>query len=371
MDETKITIIGAGIIGLAIAAELSKNFSDIFVIEKNDNFGQETSSRNSEIIHAGIYYPKNSLKFKLCREGSAYLYETCKMASIPCKQIGKIIIATEKAELSPLEKLFKNGKTNGLEELQLLDGNDMKKIEPGTNAIAGIYSPRTGIVDSHALMKYFVTMSKNNGVEIVYQSEVNFLSKETEKFVVGLERDEYLFKSKIVINCAGLFSDKIASFIGLDPDKLGYRIHFCKGDYFCYTKASPVSLLVYPLPDEFCTGLGIHATLDMGSRLRFGPDDEYVPEIDYKVDHNKADKFYKAAQKIIPNLEKDSIVADMSGIRPKIQGPNESFRDFIIKNESESDLNGFINLIGIESPGLTSCIAIARMVSDMVTNILN
>lgn len=371
MDEVKITIIGAGIIGLAIAAELSKKSSDIFVIEKNDGFGQEISSRNSEIIHAGIYYPKNSLKFKLCREGSAYLYETCTSASIPCKQIGKIIIATEADELGPLEKLFKNGKSNGLAELQLLDKNDIKKIEPKTNAIAGIYSPRTGIVDSHSLMKHFVTLAKINGVEIVYQSEVNYLTKENEKFVVGLKQDEYLFKSKIVINCAGLFSDKIASLIGLDPDKLGYRIHFCKGDYFCYTKASPVSLLVYPLPDEFCTGLGIHATLDMGSRLRFGPDDEYVSEINYKVDNNKADKFYKAAQKIIPNLEKDFIIPDMSGIRPKIQGPNESFKDFIIKNESDSDLNGFINLVGIESPGLTACIAIARTVSDMVTNILN
>ncbi|MGA1840615.1 MAG: NAD(P)/FAD-dependent oxidoreductase [bacterium] len=371
MDEVRITIIGAGVIGLSIAAELSKKFSDIFIIEKNDNFGQETSSRNSEIIHAGIYYPNDSLKFKLCREGSAYLYETCKKASIPCKQIGKIIIATEEAELSPLEKLFKKGKSNGLDELKLLDKNDIKKIEPGTNAIAGIYSPRTGIIDSHTLMKHFVTMAKSNGVEIVYQSEVNFLSKENGKFLIGLKQDEYLFKSKIVINCAGLFSDKIASLIGLDPDKLGYRIHFCKGDYFCYTKASPVSLLVYPLPDEFCTGLGIHATLDMGSRLRFGPDDEYVSEIDYKVDHNKADKFYKAAQKIVPGLERDSIVPDMSGIRPKIQGPNESFKDFIIKNESERDLNGFINLIGIESPGLTACMAIARMVSDMAATILN
>ena len=370
MDEIKITIIGAGVIGLGIAAELSKRFSDIFVIEKNDNFGQETSSRNSEIIHAGIYYPKDSLKFKLCRKGLHHLYETCEKASIPCKRIGKIIIATEKPELDHLEMLFQNGISNGLTELQLLDKYDIQKIEPHTNAIAGIYSPQTGIIDSHALMKHLVTEAKMRGVEIIYQSEVDFLTKEKEKFVVGLKQDNYRFMSSIVINCAGLYSDRIASLMGLDIDQLGYRIHYCKGDYFAYAKSSPVSILVYPLPDACCVGLGIHATLDLGSRLRFGPDDEYVREIHYRVDPEKAEKFYQSAQKIIPDLEREAIVPDMSGIRPKIQGPGDPFRDFIIKNEVEHDLNGFINLIGIESPGLTASVAIAKMVSDMVAGIL-
>ena len=159
--------------------------------------------------------------------------------------------------------------------------------------------------------------------------------------------------------------------IGLDIDKLGYRLHFCKGDYFAYTKTSPVSMLVYPLPDECCVGLGIHATLDMGSRLRFGPDDEYVEEISYIVDPNKKESFRAAAQRIIPDLDQEAIIPDMSGIRPKIQGPKDKFKDFIIKNESDHDLNGLINLIGIESPGLTSCMSIAGMVSDLVTDILN
>ena len=370
MDEVKITIIGAGVIGLAIGAELSKNFTDIFIIEKNESFGQETSSRNSEIIHAGIYYPQDSLKFKLCREGLQYLYETCEKASIPHKSVGKMIIATEQSELDHLERLFQNGISNGLAELELLDQNEIRKIEPNTNAIAGIYSPRTGIIDSHALMKYFVTKAKIRGVEIIYQSEVDLLTKEKEKFVLGLKEDNYRFMSEIVINCAGLYSDKIASLPGLDIDQMGYRIHYCKGDYFAYAKSSPVSILIYPLPDAFCVGLGIHATLDLGSRLRFGPDDEYVQDIHYQVDPKKGEKFYQAAQKIIPNLDREAIVPDMSGIRPKLQGQGDPFRDFIIKNEKDQDLNGFINLIGIESPGLTASIAISRMVSDMVSDIL-
>lgn len=371
MDEIKITIIGAGIIGLAIAAELSEKYNEIFVIERNDSFGQEISSRNSEIIHSGIYYPIDSLKFKLCREGANYLYETCEQSSVPFKRIGKIIIATEKSEIDHLERLFQNGLSNGLTELKLLDGQEIKKIEPNTNAIAGIFSPETGIIDSHALMKHFATKAKGRGAEIVYQSEVDFLAKEKGRFIIGLKQDAYRFISEIVINSAGLHSDMIASLIGMDIDKLGYRLHFCKGDYFAYTKQSPVSVLIYPLPDECFVGLGIHATLDMGLRLRFGPDNEYIDEINYKVDPKKKERFRIAAQKIIPNLDQESIIPDMSGIRPKIQGPEDTFKDFIIKNEFDLDLNGLINLIGIESPGLTSCIAIARMVSDLVADILH
>jgi len=366
MDETAITIIGAGVIGLAIAAELSKAYDDIFVIEKNDGFGQETSSRNSEVIHAGIYYPGDSLKFRLCREGLHHLYETCEAASIPYKRLGKIIIATDDFELGHLEHLFQNGASNGLMELRLLDRRGIRQLEPNTNAIAGIHSPFTGIIDSHALMKHLFHVAQDGGTAIVYGSKVNFVTKEGEHFIVGIQQDNYCFKSRVVINAAGLWSDSIASLPGLDIDACGYRLHFCKGDYFAYSKPSPVSMLVYPLPDEYCTGLGIHATLDLGSRLRFGPDDEYVNTIDYRVDPSKREGFYRAATRIIPCLEREAIVPDMAGIRPKIQGPGDTFRDFVIRSESEHGLDGFINLIGIESPGLTACLSIARMVTSMV-----
>ena len=372
MDKIQITIIGAGVIGLAIASGLSKKYKDnIIVIEKNDNFGQETSSRNSEIIHAGIYYPKGSLKQKLCLEGINYLYKLCKKESIPHKQLGKIIIATRSSELPRLENLFKKATSNGVTKLRLLSKREVNKLEPNTNAIAGIHSPRTGIIDSHSLMEYFNRKAKASGVEIVYRSEVNFLEKNDSGFVVGLKQDEYRFFSQIIINCTGLFSDKIAALVGLNINKLGYRLHLCKGDYFSYTKPSPINMLVYPLPDEDEISLGVHATLDMGSRLRFGPDAEYVNKIDYKVRANKKEFFYQAANKIIPNLDKESIIPDMSGIRPKLQGPHDAVKDFIIKEESDLGMDGFINLIGIESPGLTACMAIAEKVSQMVSAILS
>ena len=371
MDTVEITIIGAGVIGLAVAACLSKKYRDnVIVLEKNDKFGQETSSRNSEVIHAGIYYPTDSLKQKLCIEGINSLYKLCKKESIPHKQLGKIIIATRPSELTELEELFKRATSNGVVKLKLLNQREIDKLEPHTKAIAGIYSPRTGIIDSHSLMEYFIRKAKSSGVEIVYRSEVNFLSKEKRGFVVGLRQDEYRFSSQVVINCAGLFSDKIAALAGLNINKLGYQLHFCKGDYFSYAKPAPVNMLVYPLPRKDAVSLGIHATLDMGSRLRFGPDAGYVDEIDYQVNDSKRQLFYQAAQKIIPNLEKEAIIPDMSGIRPKLQGPYDAVKDFIIKEESDSGLKGFINLIGIESPGLTSCIAIAEKVSHIVSEIL-
>ncbi|MGA1824225.1 MAG: NAD(P)/FAD-dependent oxidoreductase [bacterium] len=372
MDKIRITIIGAGIIGLSIAAELSQKYEDILVLEKNDNFGQETSSRNSEVIHAGIYYPTGSLKHTLCIKGSDYLYELCKKESIPYKCLGKIIIATEDSELGNLEALFKRATVNGVIGLELLDQRWIRKLEAHTNAIAGIHSPRTGIVDSHSLMKYFVKKAKSGGVEIVYRSQVNVIRKMDRGFIIGVLDDNYQFMSDCVINSAGLFSDQVAALAGLDIERLGYKLHYCKGDYFAYAKPTPVRMLVYPLPGSHNVGLGVHATLDLGSRLRFGPDAEYSEnEINYTVNPDKAESFYNAASKIIPNLERAAIIPDMAGIRPKLQGPQDSFRDFIIKEESEEGVRGLINLIGIESPGLTACVAIAKMVAKMAEPILD
>ncbi|MFH0924993.1 MAG: NAD(P)/FAD-dependent oxidoreductase [bacterium] len=370
MDKVKITIIGAGVIGLAIAAELSKDYEDIFLLEKNESFGQETSSRNSEVIHAGIYYPKDSLKLKLCLEGANYLYSRAKKYSIPYKRLGKLIIATHDSELNSLEPLFHRASENGVNGLKILDRLDIQKFETSTNAIAGIYSPSTGIIDSHALMKHFIHQAESRGVEIVYKSEVNLLSKEKDNFVIGLKNDEYRFLSRVVINCAGLFSDKVAELSGINIDEKGYRIHFCKGNYFSYSKPSPLKMLVYPLPHENCVGLGVHATLDMGARLKFGPDIEYVDHIDYKVNTKRQNDFYLAAKKIIPNLEKEYVIPDMAGIRPKLQGPHDPVKDFIIREEADLGLEGLINLIGIESPGLTACGAIGKMVSRMVAKVL-
>ncbi|RJQ51839.1 MAG: NAD(P)/FAD-dependent oxidoreductase [Nitrospiraceae bacterium] len=369
MDEVKITIIGAGVAGLAIAAELSSKYDSIVALEKHNTFGQETSSRNSEVVHAGIYYQEGSLKARLCIEGAQRLYELCEINSIPHKRLGKLIVATDQSELPVIEELLKKGERNGARDLKLLSKNEIGKLEPHTNAVAALYSPDTGIIDSHSLMKHFHTVSESNGVLFAFNSEVEILEKEDDWFIVGVRQENYKLKSKVVINCAGLASDHIANMAGIDIEKNKYKLKYCKGSYFSYAEPSPVKMLVYPVPHDQLTGLGVHATLDMGGRLRFGPDTEYVDHIDYKVDINKKGMFYKGALKIIPGLHEDSFVPDMAGIRPKLQGPGEKTRDFIIAEESDKKLNGLINLIGIESPGLTAAPAIAKMVSGIVDNL--
>lgn len=370
MDEVKITIIGAGVIGLAIAAELSTQYDNLVILEKHDSFGQEISSRNSEIIHTGIYYPQGSLKAKLCVEGIDRLYEICVKNSIPHRKLGKLIVATDQSELELLDNLFKKGTTNRVKNLVIIDKNDVKKMEPNVNAIAAIYSQDTGIIDSHSLMKHFLNMAEDNGVLVAYGSEVMRIDKDSKGFIIGIKQEDYRFKTKILINCAGLSSDHIAGLAGIDIESYGYKLNFCKGSYFSYAKASPVRLLVYPVPHKELAGLGIHATLDIKDRLRFGPDIEYVKSINYHVDKNKKNLFYRSALKIISCLEEEAFIPDMAGIRPKLYGPGEKIEDFIITDETEKGLPNLINLIGIESPGLTASPAIAKMVSQIISKIL-
>jgi L-2-hydroxyglutarate oxidase LhgO len=355
MDEAAITIIGAGVVGLAIAAELSAKYRNVIVLEKHESYGRETSSRNSEVIHSGIYYPEGSLKAILCREGATRLYDLCGTFGIPHRKLGKVIIATAPEELAALEDLFRKGMANQVPDLVMLDGKDLRRLESHTNGIAAIYSPRTGIVDSHALMTHLYKVARDRGVIFAFNSELDWLSREKGYFVAGVKQERYRYRSRIVINA-----------VGLDVEKLGYRIRFCKGSYFCFQKPSPVKLLVYPIPHDELVGLGVHATLDMSMRLRFGPDVEYVDKIDYQVDTAKQELFFAGASKIIPGLDRDAFSPDMAGIRPKLQGPGEKTRDFVICEESEKGLPGLVNLIGIESPGLTASLAIAKKVAELV-----
>ncbi|MBI4710602.1 MAG: NAD(P)/FAD-dependent oxidoreductase [Nitrospirae bacterium] len=371
MEKVDITIIGAGVVGLAIAAELSQKFKNITVIEKHKTFGQETSSRNSEVIHSGIYYPEGSLKAALCVEGAEHLYEIYEQFSIPHKKTGKLIIASEQSEIKALEALLEKKKKNGVKDLVILQKNDVSKIEPNTLSLAALYSPNTGIIDSHSLMKFFSDSAADNGVLFAFNSEVNRIDKKNDGFVVWIKQEDYHFESNVVINCAGLYSDYIAGLSGIDIGENDYRLKFCKGSYFSYSKPSPVRMLIYPVPQEEIVGLGVHATLDLANRLRFGPDAEHVEVIDYKVDAGKKESFYKGASKIISGLDIDSFLPDMAGIRPKLQGPREKTRDFVIRDESGNGMPGFINLIGIESPGLTASPSIAKMVGGMITRLMN
>ena len=368
MEKIEITVIGAGVVGLTTGLELSKAHKDIFIIEKNSTFGQETSSRNSEVIHAGIYYPKDSLKAETCVEGRGLLYEFCAKNNIAHKKIGKLIVATQESELADLEALFKRGLENGVRDLKILSQAEIKALEPNIKAEAAIYSPSTGIIDSHSLMKELAVQFKAQGGQISYNTELIGMDRLKDGYELSVKDNsgEILkFFSRIVINSAGLNSDRVAAMIGLrSPD---YRLKYCKGDYFRVgnNKAKLINRLIYPVPRKKGAGLGMHATLDLGSGLRLGPDDEYVDEIDYKVDESKKKVFYEGAGKFLPFIKLEDITPDTSGIRPKLQGPNEDFRDFIIKDEIESGLPGLINLIGIESPGLTGCFSIARIVKKM------
>lgn len=370
MEKIEITVLGAGVIGLAAAAELSGAYKDVFVIEKNSSFGQETSSRNSEVIHAGIYYPKDSLKTRTCIEGRHLLYEFCAKNNIGHKKTGKFIVAIDNSEVRDLKNLFKQGLENGVRDLRLLSRGELKEIEPQVEAQAAIYSPSTGILNSHDLMKTLVLQLESNSGQIAYNTEAIGIDRSKEGFEVTVSdagKDTFKFSTRIFINAAGLNSDKIAGMAGLARDE--YKLKYCKGDYFraAQSRAKCINRLVYPVPKKDRAGLGIHATLDLAGSLRFGPDDEYVDKIDYNINASKAEIFYESIRKFLPFIKLEDLAPDMAGIRPKLQGPGEGFRDFIIKSESGNGLAGLINLIGIESPGLTGSLAIARMVKDMVS----
>jgi len=373
MEKTNITIVGAGVVGLAVASELSKFYEDIFVIEKNLSFGEETSSRNSEVIHAGIYYPKDSLKTKTCIEGRQLLYEFCARNNITHKKIGKLIVAIDTNEVKDLENLFKQGLENGVTDLKLLSRAEVRKLEPNVECEAAIYSPSTGILDTHSFMKTLASQLESRNGTIAYNTELIGIDKTKDGFEITVEdKREGIFKfyTRIFINCAGLDSDRVVQMVGLVKDE--YKLKYCKGDYFrvCPSKAKFINQLIYPVPKEDRAGLGIHATLDLAGGLRLGPDDEYIDKIDYNVDASKAKIFYESIHKFLPFIQPQDISPDIAGIRPKLQGPQENFRDFIIKDEVENGLSGFINLIGIESPGLTSSLCIAKMVNKMIKEVL-
>ena len=369
MEEVEITIIGAGVVGLAIAAEVAKD-RNVYVLEKNETFGQETSSRTSEVIHAGIYYPPGSLKAKLSVEGNAMLYELCEGYGIGYQKLGKLIVATEDGEIKELERLLENSKRNGI-SLVFLSRQEVKELEPEVNALAALLSPSTGIVDSYALMKYFIGKAKDNNATIVYRARVVGIEKLADKYKVTIEdpAGSFSFMTRILINSAGLNSDQIAKLAGIDIVKAGYKLHYCKGEYFS-TSQKLTKRLIYPVPKPDEGGLGIHVTPDLEGRIRLGPNAYYVDGIDYKVDGTHKQEFYNSVRNSFPAVEYDNLEPDFAGIRPKLQGQGEEFRDFVIRHENDKGLEGLINLIGIESPGLTASPAIAKYVRTMVDEIL-
>jgi L-2-hydroxyglutarate oxidase LhgO len=371
--DAEITIIGAGVIGLAIAEELSRKSSDVFVIEKHLTFGQETSSRNSEVIHAGIYYPEGSLKSRLCMEGKALLYDYCRKHDIPFNNCGKLIVATSEEETFVIEDIVRSATVNGLKDLRIIDHDEIAVLVPDIYALKAIWSPSTGIIDTHSLMKQFETNTLNNGGQIVYGSEVIHIQRISggyEVTLIGVDDKEYSFSTRVLINSAGLTADKISEMAGIFDENL--RIWFCKGEYFRLKppKNRLIKRLIYPVPHQNMEGIGIHVTIDLGGGVKLGPDVTYLESniYDYHVDPAKQYSFFWSAKKFLPFIEPGDIVPEMAGIRPKIQKPGDPQRDFYIAEESQKGFPGFINLIGMESPGLTSSIAIAKYVDSLLNN---
>jgi L-2-hydroxyglutarate oxidase LhgO len=371
--DADISIIGGGAVGLAIAEKVSEGHNNVFVIEKHLSFGQETSSRNSEVIHAGIYYTKGSLKARLCVEGKWLLYDYCEKYNIPYNNCGKLIVATTKEEIAIIEGIWQNAIKNGVNDILFLNREQIFELQPDIFALKALFSPSTGIVDSHSLMKQYETNTINNGGQVVYGSEVTGISKINKGYRITLfdsDKRDYSFTTRILINSAGLTSDKVSEMVGLTDDNL--KILFCKGEYFRINppKNRLIKRLIYPVPHQNMEGIGIHVTMDMGGGVKLGPDVKYLESniYDYKLTASKQEAFFKSAKKFLPFLEYDDLAPEMAGIRPKIQKPGEPLRDFYIMEETKRGYPGFINLIGIESPGLTSSISIAKYVNDLISN---
>jgi len=369
MADTQITIIGAGVVGLAIAARLSSRVRNIIVLEKNTDYGMETSSRNSEVIHAGIYYPPGSLKALLCIEGRDELYSICKAHDIPHHQITKIITASEEADLPNLNAIYENGCQNGV-KLKMLTPAEALAMEPNIRTVGAIHSPLTGIISAHALMDRFHWEAQNGGVTVHRRAEVVAIEPKGNEYTITIREGDTNTRltSEQVINAAGLQSDTIAEMVGLDVDAEDMRLQYAKGSYFSVapSKSKIVSRLVYPVPRN--EGLGVHALIDWGGRLKFGPDLEFInrSNISYEVAEEKRKAFGEAIRRIVPAITDSDIEPDMSGIRPKLQHKGGPTRDFVIRHEKGRGLEGFVNLIGIDSPGLTASPAIARYVEKLL-----
>jgi len=374
MYGADITIIGAGVVGLAIAAQVASKDREVYVLEKNETFGLEISSRQSGVIHSGIYYPESSLKAKMCVAGNRTLYELCERYDIGHRRVGKLIVATSDEEAGELQTLLERGRRNGTEGLRILSKREIKELEPNIEGVAAILSPSTGIIDSHGLMKYFIAKAKDEGGQIVYQTKVVGIEKIADGYKVTIQDStgESSFTTKILINCAGLHSDKVAGLAGIDIAKAGYKLHYCKGEYFSIksSRSTLVKRLIYPVPPPKITGVGIHITFDLEGRMRLGPSIQYVGSIDYAVDNQHKQLFYDSVRRFLPFIEYDDLEPEMAGIRPKLQEPGGDVKDFVIRDESDKGLPRFINLIGIESPGLMASPAIANYVWGLIKRYL-
>ncbi|XP_039055816.1 L-2-hydroxyglutarate dehydrogenase, mitochondrial isoform X2 [Hibiscus syriacus] len=393
-ENAECVVIGAGVVGLAVARELSLKGKEVLVLDSAPTFGTATSSRNSEVIHAGIYYPPDSLKARFCVRGRNLLYQYCSQRGIPHDQIGKLIVATGASEIPKLSELFNRGIRNGVEDLRMLDASEAIKMEPELHCVKALLSPASGIVDSHSLMLSLVGEAETNGATFSYNTAVIGGHLEGNQMALHVYeiktlanwdgeiplQPDLLLIPKFVVNSSGLSAPALAKrFQGLNTATIPPAC-YARGSYFTLSNSDssrrpPFKHLIYPIPEE--GGLGVHVTLDLDGQIKFGPDVEWihhhVPDttkflnrFDYSVNAERVARFYPEIRKYYPNLKDGSLLTGYSGIRPKLHGPGQSATDFVIQGEDIHGVGGLVNLYGIESPGLTSSMAIAEYVAAML-----
>ena len=358
-------IIGAGAIGLACAARLAAPGRSLLVCEREGLIGSHASSRNSEVMHAGIYYAPGSLKAELCIEGRQRLLAWCERYQVAQHPVGKLLVAIEPAEQLRLEQLLSNAQACGVNSLQPLDALQMSALEPALQASAGLLSPDSGIIDSHAFLQSLLACAERNGAQLVLHTGIQHMQRSAHGWLVEGHSlgERFALEAASVINAGGLFAQQLAGHTeGLRPELIP-QLHLCQGRYFSYSGRSPFSRLIYPMPEANNAGLGIHATLDLAGQLRFGPDVRYLQQLDYAMDDSQRESFAAAIRRYFPALEAQRLQPAYSGVRAKLSGPREPPADFVIQSSNTHGLPGLINLFGIESPGLTASLAIAERVA--------
>ena len=364
-EPVDAVVIGAGVVGLAVARALALAGREVVVLEREDAIGTGTSSRNSEVIHAGIYYPPGSLKARLCVAGRLALYAYLAEHGVAHRRCGKLIVATDEAQIAGLEKLKAQASANGVGDLRMLAAREARALEPRLSCVAALESPSTGIVDSHGFMLALRGDAESRGAAIAFRSPLvagRVAASGVELEVGGAEPMRLL--ARTVVNCAGLYAQEVARSIEGFPAERIPPSYYCKGNYFSLSGRSPFARLVYPAPES--AGLGVHLTLDLAGQARFGPDVEWIERIDYDVDPERGRVFYEAIRRYWPELKDGSLQPAYCGIRPKIQAQGEPSRDFLVEGPEEHGVAGLVNLYGIESPGLTASLAIGEHVLGLL-----
>ena len=366
VERVECVVAGAGVVGLAVGRALALSGREVWVLDGAEGIGTGVSSRNSEVIHAGIYYPAGSLKARFCVEGKRMLYDYCAERGVAHRRLGKLIVAADEAEAPVLQTIRAKAAANGVADLELLSGEAARGMEPALRAAGALLSPSTGIVDSHSLMLAFQGDIENAGGAVVAHARVaGGRVRPGGGVLLHLGGAEAMdLECEVMVNAVGLHAPDLARSIRGVPEASVPRAYYCKGSYYSLMGRAPFSRLIYPVPEK--AGLGVHLTIDLGGQARFGPDVEWVEREDYDVDIRRADGFYAAIRRYWPGLKDGQLAPGYAGIRPKISGPLDPAADFVVSGPEDHGVAGLVNLFGIESPGLTSSMAIGGYVAGMV-----